>query len=160
GRLFLFQDFDVVYRNVFFRRRRFLGGDFDILQPQVRVAHADDVAVVDFLLANLLAVDQRAAGAVVIGDNDVIALDLEFRVDAGNVEIVEHHLGVLLAAADGIDAQFGQSKDAALIGPVNNSELPGHELPPGKLLPNAGWAARKGRSARLTWVKQSLPRRG
>ena len=91
------------------------------------VADAEDVPLREFLLVDLDLVDEGAARAVeVLGPDLAVVGDLDLAMMAGDEQVVEDDIDVVVGAADDDGAALGQGKDALGVRSVHDQELPGH----------------------------------
>ena len=70
-------------------------------ETEVRVADAEDVAQLQFVLGDLLAVDEDGGPALEAGHLDLVAVHLDLAVGARDVEVVQADVGAAPVAADG-----------------------------------------------------------
>jgi hypothetical protein len=86
----------------------------------MRVADADHVARLQFLLADLLAVDEGAAGVVAVHDAHARVGDLHLTVDARHVQVVEKNVAILATVAEGRDLAVGEREVSSFVGTVDD----------------------------------------
>jgi len=81
------------------RSDRGLLGDFG-LKPQLRLADADDIARLQDVLRDALAVDECAARAAAVCEVKAVALGRDLAVDARHGRVAQFGLRILAAATN------------------------------------------------------------
>ncbi len=88
----------------------------------MRIADAQHIAELQFLADDLLPVHQGTPRPFHVRDDDAIAFDLQFTMNAGDIQVVQDNVGVLGTLADGGAADDVEWVGSTLIGPVDDDE--------------------------------------